>query len=103
MALVVVGAQKAAAVRAVVDDRRRLAQLSVAAVLLCINWGTYIYGVTSGHVVEASLGYFINPLVTVLLGVFVLREQLRPVQWAALALASFAVVVLSVENGRPPW
>jgi chloramphenicol-sensitive protein RarD len=103
MAVVVVAARKGAAVRAVVADRRRLTQLSVAAVLLCINWGTYIYGVTSEHVVETSLGYFINPLVTVLLGVFVLRERLRPVQWAALGIAFVAVLVLSVENGRPPW
>ena len=103
MAVVVVAARKRAAVRAVVADRRRLTQLSVAAVLLCINWGTYIYGVTSEQVVETSLGYFINPLVTVLLGVFVLRERLRPVQWAALAIAFVAVLVLSVENGRPPW
>ena len=103
MAVVVLVARKGASVRRVMADRRRLAQISVAAVLLGINWGVYIYGVTSDHVVETSLGYFINPLVTVLLGVFVLREQLRRAQWAALALAFVAVLVLSVENGRPPW
>lgn len=103
MAVVVLAVGKGASVRRVVADRRRLAQISVAAVLLGINWGVYIYGVTSDHVVETSLGYFINPLVTVLLGVFVLRERLRKVQWAALALALIAVLVLSVENGRPPW
>ena len=103
MAVVVLVARKGASVRRVMADRRRLAQISVAAVLLGVNWGVYIYGVTSDHVVETSLGYFINPLVTVLLGVFVLREQLRRAQWAALALAFVAVLVLSVENGRPPW
>jgi chloramphenicol-sensitive protein RarD len=103
MAVVVLVARKGASVRRVVADRRRLAQISVAAVLLGLNWGVYIYGVTSDHVVETSLGYFINPLVTVLLGVFVLRERLRKAQWAALALAFVAVLVLSIENGRPPW
>jgi chloramphenicol-sensitive protein RarD len=103
MAVVVVVSRKQASVRRVVADRRRLAQLAAAAVLLGVNWGVYIYGVTSDHVVETSLGYFINPLVTVLLGVFVLREQLRPVQRVALVIASVAVLTLSVENGRPPW
>jgi chloramphenicol-sensitive protein RarD len=59
--------------------------------------------VQSGQVVETSLGYFINPLFTVLLGVLVLGERLRRAQWAALSLAALAVLVLSVENGRPPW
>ncbi len=89
--------------RAAVRDRRRLAQISLAAVVIAVNWGTYIYGVTSGQVVETSLGYFVNPIVTVLLGVIVLRERLRPAQWVALGAAFVAVVVLTVENGRPPW
>ena len=79
------------------------ARLSVAAVLLAINWGTYIYGVDSGQVVETSLGYFINPLVSVGLGVLVLGERLRFAQKAAIALATVAVVVLSVASGSPPW
>jgi chloramphenicol-sensitive protein RarD len=83
--------------------RRRLALLAVAAALIAVNWGTYIYGVNSGHVVETSLGYFINPLVTVGLGVVVLRERLRPAQWAAVGLAVVAVAVLTVDYGRPPW
>ena len=91
-----------AQVREVVADRRRLARLALAAVLIAVNWGTYIYGVTSEQVVETSLGYFINPLVTVLLGVLVLGERLRPVQWGALGAAALAVVVLSVEAGSPP-
>ncbi len=76
---------------------------SLAAVLITVNWGTYIYGVNSHHVVETSLGYFINPLVSVLLGVVVLGERLRRLQWAALALAAVAVLALTVEYGRPPW
>lgn len=78
-------------------------RLALAAVLVAVNWGTYIYGVSSGQVVETSLGYFINPIVTVLLGVLVLGERLRPAQWVALGAAGVAVGVLTVENGEPPW
>ncbi|MCW2713497.1 MAG: RarD protein superfamily transporter [Frankiales bacterium] len=90
-------------VRAAVRDRRRLAQLALAAVVIGINWGTYIYGVSNDRVLETSLGYFVNPIVTVLLAVLVLGERLRPVQWVALGAAFVAVVVLTVENGSPPW
>ena len=91
------------AVRAAVADRRRLAMLTLAAVVIAVNWVTFIWGVTHDRVVEVSLGYFVNPIVTVLLGVVVLGERLRPAQWAALGAAGVAVVVLTVENGRPPW
>jgi chloramphenicol-sensitive protein RarD len=90
-------------VRAVVADRRRLLLVALAAVVIAVNWGTYIWGVTHDHVVETSLGYFVNPIVTVLMGVLVLGERLRPAQWTALGAAFVAVVVLTVENGRPPW
>lgn len=89
------------AVRAV--DRSQLRRLALAAVLLACNWGLYIYGVNSGQVIETSLGYFINPLVSVALGVVVLGERLRPAQQVAIAFAVAAVVVLTVENGRPPY
>lgn len=82
---------------------RAAAGLAVAAVLIGVNWYTYIYGVNSGHVVETSLGYFVNPLVAVLLGVLVLRERLRPTQWAAVGLGTVAVVVLTVDYGALPW
>ena len=81
---------------------RRLRLLAIAACTLALNWGVYIYGVNSNQVVETSLGYFINPLVTVSLGVLVLGETLRRRQWAALAVACIAVVVLTVDYGRPP-
>ena len=103
VAVLLAALRKGPAVRAALSDRRQVLRLAVAAVAVAVNWGAYIYGVTSGQVVETSLGYFINPLVTVLLGVFVLGERLRPVQWGALALAGLAVVVLSVEGGRPPY
>jgi chloramphenicol-sensitive protein RarD len=83
--------------------RRRLGLLTIAATVVSVNWGLYIWGVSNGHVVETSLGYFINPLVTVLLGVLVLGERLRRAQWAALGLGALAVVVLAVDYGRPPW
>jgi chloramphenicol-sensitive protein RarD len=88
---------------AVLRDRPKAWRLSLAAVFIAVNWATYIYGVSSGQVVETSLGYFANPIVTVLLGVLVLEERLRPVQWTALGLAAVAVLVLSVENGSPPY
>ncbi|SFE12984.1 EamA family transporter RarD [Blastococcus tunisiensis] len=92
-----------AQVRALVTDRRRLLVLLAAAVLIAGNWLVFVYGVNSGHVVETSLGYFINPLVSVLLGVVVFSERLRPLQWTAVAIAAVAVAVLTVDYGRPPW
>ncbi|MFG1798010.1 EamA family transporter RarD [Nocardia sp. NPDC049149] len=75
---------------------------AVASAAIAINWGVYVYGVTSGHVVECALGYFINPLVTVAFGVVVFRERLAGPQWVALGLGATAVVVLTVDYGRPP-
>jgi chloramphenicol-sensitive protein RarD len=89
-------------VRATLGSPRQVGLLAAAAAFLAVNWGVYIYAVNSGHVVEASLGYFINPLVTVLLGVVVLRERLRPAQWSAVGLGAVAVTVLTVDYGRPP-
>lgn len=86
----------------IVRHPRRLGLLAAAAALIAINWATYIYGVNSGQIVETSLGYFINPLVTVLLGVVALRERLRPIQWAALAIGGAAVLVLALDYGRVP-
>ena len=82
---------------------RQLMLLAAASVVITLNWGGFIWAVNNGHVVETSLGYFINPLVTVLLGVVVLGERLRPMQWTAVALGAVAVLVLSVDNGGPPW
>jgi chloramphenicol-sensitive protein RarD len=90
-------------VRRTVADRRALLVLAAAAVLIAVNWLVYVLAVNSGHVVEASLGYFINPLVSVVLGVVVFRERLRWLQWAAVGIAVLAVLVLTVDYGRPPW
>ncbi len=83
--------------------RRVYGLLTLAAALITINWGTYIWAVTSDQIVEAALGYFINPLLTVALGVVVLRERLRAHQWFAMGLAALGVAVLTIGYGRPPW
>ena len=82
---------------------RRVALFGVSALLLACNWLVYVMAVQTGHVAEASLGYFINPLVNVLLGVLVLRERLRPLQWAAVAVAAAGVLWLTWQGGRLPW
>lgn len=82
---------------------RTWALLAVAATLISINWGVYIYAVSNGHVTDAALGYFINPLFSVALGVLVFRERLNPAQWTALAIAVVAVLTIAVEAGSPPW
>ncbi|MER6915797.1 EamA family transporter RarD [Streptomyces sp. NPDC000594] len=82
---------------------RQLALLTVAAVVITINWGLYIWSVNTERVVEASLGYFINPLVTIAMGVLLLKERLRPMQWAAVGTGLLAVLVLAIGYGRPPW
>jgi chloramphenicol-sensitive protein RarD len=84
-------------------DRSSQWRLTLAAVLISGNWCLYIYGVNSDHVVETSLGYFVNPLVTVLIGVLLLHERLTRWQWVAVGLGALAVVVLTVDYGRPPW
>jgi chloramphenicol-sensitive protein RarD len=90
-------------VRAAATHLRSLLVLAVAAVLIAANWLVYVYAVNSGHVVEASLGYFINPLVSVVLGVVVFRERLRRLQWVAVGIAVVAVGVLTADYGQPPW
>ncbi|MCP9952878.1 EamA family transporter RarD [Actinomadura madurae] len=82
---------------------RQWVLLGLAAAVISVNWGTYIYAVNSGQTVEAALGYFINPLISVVFGVMVFHERLRPWQWTAVGLGTAAVVVLTVDYGRPPW
>lgn len=75
----------------------------LASLLIGVNWFIYVWSVNAGYIVEASLGYFINPLLSVLLGVFFMRERLRRLQWAPLGLAATGVIYLTVQYGRLPW
>ncbi|MCC4248490.1 EamA family transporter RarD [Microbacterium testaceum] len=88
---------------AIVRQPRLLGLTAAAGVLIYINWQTYVYGALNDRVIETSLGYFINPIVTVLLWVTVLRERLRPVQWIAIGLSVAAVLVIVVGYGSFPW
>ncbi|HEY7859775.1 MAG TPA: EamA family transporter RarD [Candidatus Nanopelagicales bacterium] len=101
--LLVMATRGWAKVRAVLANRRQLGLLVAASVLISVNWGTYIWAVNSNQVVETALGYFINPLISVLMGVVLLRERMRPWQWAAFGVATLAVVVLTAAYGRLPW
>ena len=82
---------------------RKLLLLAAAAVVVSVNWGLYIWGVNHGHVVETALGYYINPILSILMGVVLLGEKLARLQWVAVGLAVAAVVVLTVDYGHPPW
>jgi len=89
--------------RSVWGNPRLLGTVTVAGLLLATNWVIYVAAVVAHHVTEASLGYFLNPIVTVAIGVVVLREKLRRLQWVAVAIGLAAGVYLSVDFGRPPW
>ena len=84
-------------------DRRIYSMFTATAFILSANWFTYIWAVNAGFIVEASLGYFINPLFYVLLGVIFLREKLRPVQWVAIVIAAIGVLYLTLQYGSFPW
>ncbi len=87
----------------ILRTRRLLLWTAVAGILIYINWQVFLIAALTGHVIETSLGYFINPIVTVLLGVVVLRERLRITQWIALAIAAVACIVIAVGYGAFPW
>lgn len=90
-------------IRGLLRDPRRLGLVSVAAVTIGLNWLIYVYAVNAGHTSDASLGYFLNPLVTIALGVMVLRETLRPLQWIAVCIGAVACVYLAIDGGTFPW
>lgn len=92
-----------AAFLAIVRSPRLLGWTALAGLLIYVNWQVFVLGTLSGNVVETALGYFVNPITTVLLGVFVLKERLRRLQWAAVGIAAIAVVVIVVAYGHVPW
>ncbi|KAB7769121.1 EamA family transporter RarD [Xanthomonas maliensis] len=89
--------------RTIAAQPRALSILLASSMAIAFNWGLYIWAINAGHVIEASLGYFINPLLSVLLGVLVLKERLRGIQWLAVACATVGVLWLTVDAGTPPW
>jgi len=84
-------------------NRANITWIAASAIFIFINWLVYVIAISEHHVVESSLGYFINPLVTILLAVVFLREKLSRVQWVAMSFGALAVIVLTVDYGRPPW
>jgi len=103
LAIGTIAARKGAAFFRQISSRRILSFHFLTSVLIAANWLIYVWGVNAGRVVECSLGYFLNPLVSIALGVVVLRERLRPAQWAGVALAATGVVYLATRTGSFPW
>jgi chloramphenicol-sensitive protein RarD len=103
VAVVLVVRRRWAFVSALRSDPRRVGLLVVAAIMISMNWGLYIWAINAGYVVESSLGYFITPLVVIALGVIVLKERLRRTQWTAVGVGFIAVVVIAVGVGHVPW
>ena len=101
MVAVVTGARQWSTLRAL--GRRTWLLVIAASALIAVNWGVYIYAVNSGHVIDAALGYFINPLLSVVLGVLLFHERLGALQWAAVGLGFASVVVIAVAGGHFPW
>lgn len=89
--------------KAIAAQPRALPTLALSSVAIAFNWGLYIWAINAGHVIETSLGYFINPLVSVVLGVVVLKERLRRLQWLAVGCAALGVAWLTLDAGMPPW
>ncbi len=88
---------------AILKRPKIVAGLCLSSILISINWIIYIYAANTGHVVEASLGYYINPIVVIATGVIILKEKMRPLQWAAVGIATLGVIVLTIDYGRLPW
>jgi chloramphenicol-sensitive protein RarD len=103
LVVLVFGTRQWKSFRAAAFNRRVLLIYLASAILLSLNWLTYVWAVNAGFIVETSLGYFINPLLSVLLGVLFLREKLRTWQWALIGLAAIGVLVVAVSYGQFPW
>jgi chloramphenicol-sensitive protein RarD len=88
---------------AIIKRPKIMAGLFLTTILVSINWLTYIWATNNGHVVEAALGYYINPLIIIAFGVLLLREKMRPLQWLAVGIAAIGVTILTIDYGRLPW
>ena len=84
-------------------DRKAMVRIAISSIIITINWGMYIWAVNSGHVIEASMGYYINPLIVVLLGLLVLKEKLNTWQIVSLSFAALGVIIMTVQYGKIPW
>lgn len=94
---------RTADIRAALRNPKSLVMGCVTAALITVNWGIYVWAISTGHTLDAALGYYINPLFSVLLGAALLGERLAPLQMVAIALAAAAVLVLTLDNGTVPW
>jgi chloramphenicol-sensitive protein RarD len=103
LAVVLLASRKGTEFRALISNYKNLRIYLIASILVGLNWFIYVWSVNAGYIVEASLGYFINPLLSVSLGVIFLRERLRLFQWIAVGLAAIGVVYLTIIYGRLPW
>lgn len=101
--LLVLATKKWDSIKKAIPNWNSRIRIVISSLLITANWTIYIWAVNSGHMVEASLGYYINPLVSVLLGVFFLRERLKPLQWGAMGLALIGVLILTINYGQFPW
>ena len=102
-ALILLALRRRGWIRPLLREPRQLGLIVLAAAVISVNWGVFIWAVSQGRVLEASLGYFINPLVSIAFGVLLLRERLRPAQWFAVAVGASAVAVMSIAYGQVPW
>ena len=91
------------AVRAVLGDRRELGRLALAGIFVCVNWGSYIWAVNSGHMLDASLAYYMNPILAILLGTVVFRERLTGLQWLSVAVTFTGLVITILRYRQIPW
>ncbi len=89
--------------KAVLADRKKMGVLTCSSIMIAINWGTYIYAVNSGYILDASLGYYLSPLLSILLGFIVFREKLRKLQWVAIAIAMTGIMVAVIAYGTIPY
>lgn len=90
-------------VRAVMGDRQELGRLALAGVFICVNWGVYIWAVNNGHMLDASLAYYMNPILSILLGTLVFRERLTRLQWLAVGIALTGLIITVVRYRQFPW